>query len=219
MNTFAHSSPPIFSEVDLAAAIRATLELIGGHLRQISSAEISVDLVGCDIVWGNANQLQQIFTNLLLNAAYALGQMGPGRQGRIAIISQIRAEEVIVEVLDTGPGVPRELRPFIFDAFYASKDRGVGTGLGLSLSRQIAHAHGGRLTLRDDDDDDDQDDRVGATFRLALPRASSSAGRDPRFSSATPADTDIGQRNTEAAEDRPSVQPHKRPHQGRHPGA
>jgi signal transduction histidine kinase len=102
----------------------------------------------------DATQIQQVLINLLLNAIEA----SPAESTvRIAVGATEKAVHVLVE--DSGPGVPPDIAPHIFDAFFTTRPD--GTGLGLSVSREIAVNHGGNLEL--------EETRGGATFRLTLP--------------------------------------------------
>ncbi|WP_052301889.1 sensor histidine kinase [Desulfobacca acetoxidans] len=93
---------------------------------------------------GDPGQLHQVFTNLLLNAADAMG----GR-GRITITSQPnRAEDgVILTFTDTGSGIPAPIRDKIFDPFFTTKPPGKGTGLGLAIVYGIIQRHGGSIEV------------------------------------------------------------------------
>ncbi len=109
----------------------------------------------------DADQLHQIIINLLINAQHAMaGVVGE----RVITISTARGPEpmtVVLDVADTGPGVPEDVRRRIFEPFFTTKTQGEGTGVGLSFSQGLAEAHGGRLTLLRTPS--------GATFRLTLP--------------------------------------------------
>ena len=93
---------------------------------------------------GDISQLQQVFTNLFINAADAMD--GKGRLNIRAAFDQGRSLFVI-KVADTGPGVPQECRDKIFDIFFTTKPAGRGTGLGLSVSQNILKIHGGHITF------------------------------------------------------------------------
>jgi len=94
-------------------------------------------------------QLQQIFHNIIMNAAQALKDKG----GRLVISTNLAETEadgkkvVIIKVRDTGPGIPEENLKKIFDPFFTTKPPGEGTGLGLSVCYSIAKNHGGDLTV------------------------------------------------------------------------
>ncbi len=91
---------------------------------------------------GDMSQLQQVFTNLFINAADAMG--GKGKLTVKARFDQDRSR-FIIHVCDTGPGIPEELRDRVFDIFFTTKPVGKGTGLGLSISQNIIKIHGGNL--------------------------------------------------------------------------
>ncbi|MEO8699389.1 MAG: ATP-binding protein [Kofleriaceae bacterium] len=88
--------------------------------------------------------LTQVFSNLIANAAQAAG-----RGGWVAISARHSDTSTSVEIADSGPGVPAELRDRVFEPFFTTKPPGVGTGLGLSLARDIVHRHGGTLQIHD----------------------------------------------------------------------
>jgi signal transduction histidine kinase len=90
----------------------------------------------------NPSQLNQVFLNLITNAAQAI----PG-DGRIDIRTWAEANEVGIEISDNGTGIPPDVLPYIFENFYTTKPRGIGTGLGLSIARDIVENHGGRITV------------------------------------------------------------------------
>jgi signal transduction histidine kinase len=87
--------------------------------------------------------LNQVWTNLIDNAIDAV-------DGRGNIIVRAFAEEdrVVAEVVDNGPGIPREARERVFEPFYTTKEVGAGTGLGLDVVRRIVVAHGGEVSVR-----------------------------------------------------------------------
>jgi len=91
---------------------------------------------------GDFGQLQQVFTNLFINAADAMEG-----KGRITIQADFDKgrKKFIIKVSDTGPGIPKELRDKIFDIFFTTKEVGKGTGLGLSISQNIINLHGGTI--------------------------------------------------------------------------
>jgi two-component system NtrC family sensor kinase len=111
-------------------------------------------------VHGNMGQLREVFSNLLLNAAQAMDG-----KGQIDVRTQRTLEGLVdVAIVDGGPGIPPEVAPRIFDAFFTTKPGGTGTGLGLAISQQILAEHGGRLWFENNADG-------GATFHAELPLA------------------------------------------------
>ncbi len=105
-------------------------------------------------------RLTQVFVNLLLNAADAMG----GR-GRIHIKATTEPAQIKIRIADDGPGIPAETRRKVFDPFFTTKDPGQGTGLGLPISRSIVESYGGTLEL----DHADGTVGTGAVFVLTLP--------------------------------------------------
>jgi two-component system sensor histidine kinase HupT/HoxJ len=112
-------------------------------------------------VWVDADQLRQVLINLVQNAQQAMADQ-PGERV-LTLRTHVEDERPIVEVLDTGPGIPPEVLPRIFDAFFTTKAASEGTGLGLWVSYDIVEQHGGRLRA-------DNRPEGGAAFTLELPR-------------------------------------------------
>ncbi len=110
-------------------------------------------------IQGNASQLQQVFTNLILNAQQAMPRGGVLRV-RSSFSSQSR--EVKVEFQDSGSGIPSAHLNRIFEPFFTTKKRGEGTGLGLSISYGIVKSHRGHIEVESEED-------KGATFTVCLP--------------------------------------------------
>jgi len=142
-------------EVDLRKVAEDALVLlqaqIRGRVEVVRSLETAKTL-------GNANQLQQIAVNLIVNAAQAMGgtgrivlTTGPGAPGRVRLA-----------VSDNGPGVPPEIAERIFEPFFTTKPEGQGTGLGLSICYRIAEEHGGTIRL-------EKGPEGGACFTVDLP--------------------------------------------------
>ncbi|MBW1800069.1 MAG: PAS domain S-box protein [Deltaproteobacteria bacterium] len=93
---------------------------------------------------GDIGQLQQVFTNLFINAADAMQG-----KGRLEISARFDADKEMftMTVSDTGPGIPQHLRDKIFDIFFTTKQVGKGTGLGLAISQNIIKLHGGSIAV------------------------------------------------------------------------
>ena len=111
----------------------------------------------------DSNQIQQVFTNIILNAYHA---MTSSRQhdGRLEVTSGVNDAGMIeVTFKDTGPGVPADIQNKIFDPFFTTKPTGVGTGLGLSVSYGIVKEHDGSITVESDAEEG------GTVFRVTLP--------------------------------------------------
>jgi two-component system NtrC family sensor kinase len=146
------------SAVDLAGVADEALFLVGP---QMKGARIEVvRAYEKAVALANANQVQQIAVNLLVNAVQAL--RGTGRI--TVLVGSAGRGRVQLAVADDGPGVPPEIAKRIFEPFFTTKPEGQGTGLGLSICYQIAEEHGGTIRL------DPAVDR-GACFVLELPEA------------------------------------------------
>ena len=146
--------------VDISEPLRDTLETLHAQMvdRQIRLRQVG-DMAHRPVL-GNRSQLQQLFLNLCLNAIQA---MEPGGEltVRVADLSEGGGSTILVEVADTGPGIPDDLLATIFDPFVTTKPH--GTGLGLAICRGIADAHHARLVARNNVG------RPGCTFTVEFP--------------------------------------------------
>ena len=88
------------------------------------------------------NQMEQVFLNLMLNAIQAMPEGGV-----LTLRSRERDGRVVAEVVDTGRGIPADVRERIFDPFFTTREVGEGTGLGLAVSDSIVAAHGGTIVV------------------------------------------------------------------------
>jgi signal transduction histidine kinase len=145
-------------EFDVDRSIDDSLELLRHLLKQNVTVVKRYGDVGR--VRGHAGQINQVFMNLLTNAAQALA----GRDNATITI-QTRGDSAGVEVkiIDNGPGIPPDVLPRIWDPFFTTKDVGEGTGLGLSIVHELVERHGGSIEC---------DTKVGegTTFIVRLPR-------------------------------------------------
>jgi signal transduction histidine kinase/ActR/RegA family two-component response regulator len=132
---------------------------------QLMAYRVDVDLNVADNlppIEGNANQLQQVFVNVITNAAQAIHGSRTG--GRIAVAAEKWLDGVAVTVQDDGPGIADTMAERIFEPFFTTKPEGEGTGLGLTICHGIVTEHGGKITLVDQGAGS-----AGATFRIELP--------------------------------------------------
>jgi PAS domain S-box-containing protein len=119
--------------------------------------------------------IEQILTNLVVNAAQAVG---PG--GNVWVGARADGEDCLFEVVDDGPGVSKDALPRVFEPFYTTKPMGQGTGLGLSVSLGIAEQHGGTITAQNRDPSQGS----GARFTLRVPRVGRARALTPPASDA-----------------------------------
>jgi len=159
--------------LSIGYVLEATLLLLKN---QLMAYRVEVDLTIAEnlpLIEGNANQLQQVFVNVVTNAAQAI--YGTGSAGRIAISAEKWLDGVAVTVQDDGPGIADNMAERIFEPFFTTKPEGEGTGLGLSICHGIVTEHGGKITLLDLGVE-----RSGAVFRIELPGGSVRAATGER---------------------------------------
>ena len=160
----ARNEPVEAASLSVNEAIEAALEMTTYAL-QTSGVEVSLDLaVEMPKVTGAADQLRQVFTNLIINAQQSVQSVAPPRKLRITSEFRESSQQVVVKIKDNGPGVPEDISTRIFEPLFTTKDVGSGTGMGLALCHRIVEAHGGTIRLESGPDD-------GAAFAVRLPVA------------------------------------------------
>lgn len=159
LKTFSRSDSGGMDYADLNECLNSTINIVWNEIKYV--ADLTRDLGELPPLRCNAQQLNQVFLNLLVNAAHAIEESGRER-GKIVVTTRKAAEQVIIAIADNGCGIPPEIRSHIFDAFFTTKEIGKGTGLGLSISSQIVHKHRGTLTM-------ESAVGFGSTFVVKLP--------------------------------------------------
>jgi signal transduction histidine kinase len=144
--------------VDVRRPIEEALLLVSKALTTANIQVVKEYGEGSLLVPGDANQLEQVFMNLIQNAAQAMP-----KGGQLTIRAKAAGDQVEVSISDTGCGIPEEHLGRIFDSFFSTKGE-KGTGLGLAICKRIVEEHGGKVEARS---------QVGAgtTMRVALPAA------------------------------------------------
>jgi two-component system NtrC family sensor kinase len=156
---FARRSEASREPLDLNSLLSRTLRLRGYQLTS-TKVQLETDLAPeLPAVIGDARQLQQVFLNLVTNAIQAMAPLGGGM---LFVTTRYEQPRVVVEMRDTGPGIPDSARAHIFEPFFTTKGEGEGTGLGLSVSYGIVTAHGGTIEVA-------TTSSAGTTFRVSLP--------------------------------------------------
>ncbi len=140
---------------DLHSGLDSTLSIVNNEIKY--KANVVKGYGAIPAIECLPSQLNQVFMNLLVNAAHAIDE-----RGTITIRTGCKGEEVWVDISDTGHGIPAENLQKIFDPFFTTKPIGKGTGLGLSLAYGIVQKHHGRLEVK-------SEVGKGSTFRLWLP--------------------------------------------------
>jgi signal transduction histidine kinase len=155
LRVFARGEEDVWQPVDLHEELESSLTLLSHLLKdRITLHRKLGDLPQVECI---RSQLDQVFLNVLANAAQAI----PGT-GEITIETRAEDGRAVVAVSDTGPGIPPEVLGRIFDPFFTTKPVGEGTGLGLSISYEIVKRHGGEITAS-------SPPGQGATFTLRIP--------------------------------------------------
>jgi signal transduction histidine kinase len=160
LKAFSHQGSEEKGASDINAAIANTLVM--AHHEYKSSATVVTELGELPPVMCVVSQLNQVFLNLIVNAAHAIADAARG-SGTITVVSRAVDHFVEVSISDDGCGIPQELHHKVFEAFFTTKEIGRGTGQGLALARQIVvGGHGGTLSFQ-------SSVGKGTTFTLRLP--------------------------------------------------
>lgn len=147
-----------FAEIDINKLLDDTLQLLEPQIRK---SDITIEKEYADIppkVFGDAGKLQQVFTNLIINAKDAIFD-----EGEITLVTRFEGdEEVVIEVSDNGVGIGAEDINKIYDPFFTTKAVGSGTGLGMAVTYGIVQEHSGKIDVKSEVGE-------GATFILTFP--------------------------------------------------
>lgn len=140
---------------DINSCIKYTCKMFNRQVNQSTSLALLLqDLPQVEIC---VDKINQLLTNLLLNAAESIQD-----NGEIKVISKVKDQQILIHVCDNGSGIPAYAIHKIFDPFYTTKKEGEGTGLGLAISYDIVKEHGGNLTVS-------SELGKGTVFTIALP--------------------------------------------------
>jgi two-component system NtrC family sensor kinase len=145
-----------FKSVDINEGIQSTLRLLSQYY-SAGSIVLEKNYGNLPLVDCYASQLNQVWMNLLVNAAQAVGD-----NGKVTIETKLNGNNIVVVIADNGAGIPAELLSKIFDPFFTTKPVGVGTGLGLSTSYGIIEEHCGTISVQSKLDQ-------GTTFTVRIP--------------------------------------------------
>ncbi len=159
---FSRAIPAERADIDINDTLRHTLEIVQNQAK-FHNVKIITDLSpGLPLVKGDASQLQQVFMNMLINAADAMNDRG---QITIATreVTEDGKEYLEIEFTDTGPGIPEEHLGRLFEPFFTTKPVGKGTGLGLAVSHGVVKKHGGHIKVK-------STPGKGTSFFIRLPK-------------------------------------------------
>jgi signal transduction histidine kinase len=174
MKEFAHPDQKDMTLADLNQAISSTLVIARNEYKYV--AELELELGDIPHVLCHLGDLNQVVLNIVVNAAHAIADVvkDSGDKGRLGVRTRRDGEHVVVEISDTGGGIPEEVQTRVFDPFFTTKEVGRGTGQGLAIARSVVcDKHGGELTF-------ETAVGRGTTFFVRLPIA----GREPQVEAA-----------------------------------
>ena len=147
------------SEISVNDVVEKSMKIVD-HQLSLKNVRIESKLAAdVPLIFGNANQLQQVLMNLMINAQQAIGEDG----GTVDLETQVKGQSVLITVSDTGPGMDDDVAKKIFEPFFTTKPAGKGTGLGLSVTYGIIKDHGGDISVH-------RASSGGAKFVIKLPR-------------------------------------------------
>jgi signal transduction histidine kinase len=135
--------------------LEKTLNVIWNEIKY--KAEVIKNFGQLPKVECDSQRISQVFMNILVNAVQAIENTG-----KIMIDTFIENEYAVIQIRDTGKGIPPKYQSQIFDAFFTTKDPGKGTGLGLTIAYRIIQEHNGQITV-------ESEEAKGTTFTVKLP--------------------------------------------------
>ena len=164
MREFAHPPTADTAPVDINGALSTTLGVATHEYKYV--ADVETDFADLPLVTCDGGGMNQVFLNLIVNAAHAIGDATrDGERGLIRVATAVDGDHVRISIADTGGGIPPEVADRIYDPFFTTKDVGRGTGQGLAIARTIVvERHGGTLSF-------DTEPGHGTTFHIRLPIA------------------------------------------------
>jgi two-component system, NtrC family, sensor kinase len=165
---FSRSERPVFSELSPEQMLTSSINLVKNQFKIVGvqfETSVAADL---PLIRGNLGNLQQVFTNLLLNAIHASSH---GATIRLWGEYADKPGFIAFTVQDFGHGIPQEIQHKIFEPFFSTKEVGKGTGLGLAVSYAIVKRHGGTIQVH-------SEPGQGATFTVLLPHVSQAVNND-----------------------------------------
>jgi len=177
MKEFSHPGVSIKTATDINHALETSLTVSRNLWKHLAEVECDFD-PDLPPLTCHAGEMNQVFLNLIVNAAQAIEESGKPLPGHIRIATRRDGDWLVVRVADSGNGVPAAIRDHIFDPFYTTKAVGKGTGQGLAISRDVVMVkHGGRIEVGGEEGQ-------GAVFTLRLPLRKAEEDEIPRMENA-----------------------------------
>ncbi|MFK7820255.1 MAG: ATP-binding protein [Planctomycetaceae bacterium] len=166
MKELSHPGSDKMASVDINHILKTTLTVSTNEWKYVADVQSNLD-TEAEAVMGYAGELTQVFLNLIINSSHAISDKtaeGSNGKGLITVSTRQTEDSVVVEIADTGGGIPESIRDRIFDPFFTTKDVGKGTGQGLAIAHSvITQKHNGQLSFH-------VDEGVGTRFVIELPR-------------------------------------------------
>lgn len=160
IRTFSRCDDAGLRPVDVRVPLDAALKLMMNEIRH--RAQLVKSYIDPPLVMVNEGRLGQVFLNLITNAVQAIPEGDAHAHELRVSVTTDAAGDLVIEVSDTGTGIPRHLRDRIFEPYFSTKPVGQGTGLGLPISHSIIASFDGRITV-------ESEVGRGTTFRIVLP--------------------------------------------------
>jgi two-component system, NtrC family, sensor kinase len=155
LKDFARIDENFIKETDLNQCIRSTINIVKNELKYV--AQLNLQLGDVPPVFCNSQQINQVITNLLVNAAQSIKG-----KGIITVKTWHEQDQVFFSVSDTGSGIPPEIVKRIFEPFFTTKPVGMGTGLGLTITYDLIRKHHGEISV-------ESEPGKGSSFTVRLP--------------------------------------------------
>ncbi len=149
------------ASIDVYDVMESAIQMVVNQLNL--HARLVRDYAGSPFVLGNADRLAQVFVNLLINAVQAIPE-GAADKHEIAVRLAVEENNAIIEIRDSGVGIPAEQQTEVFKPFFTTRPVGVGTGLGLSICYQIISEMSGQISFK-------SEPGQGTTFKIVFPQA------------------------------------------------
>lgn len=156
------------SEFSVEEGLSSSLAIARHSIKHV--ADVYTDFGNVPRITGSPSHINQVFLNVIMNAAHAM--QGRGERGRLDIATRLAGNDmIVVTIADDGPGIPPDVLPRIFDLYFTTKPPGQGTGVGLAICYRIVRSHQGRIEVQ-------SKPGVGTTFSIFLP-VHARTGADP----------------------------------------
>jgi len=163
---FSRKRPLSIVDVDINDILRNVIDLVSLQLKD-TTIKVFTDFGEMPPVKADANQLKQVFLNIINNAVYAMQE-----EGALGITTRSAEGNVYIDISDTGKGIPQEVMSRLFEPFFTTKKE-KGTGLGLSISYKIVQGHNGKIEV---ESEEGKGSRFTVVLPFGLPKETKTAG-------------------------------------------